>query len=85
MRAMSALLVAVGGLVRAAVRNVLDEGGESDVAPALAEIERRREPCAQAASRRAHGAVADPPAVEWMTYAALLVQLDRIVEDLRAG
>jgi uncharacterized membrane protein YgaE (UPF0421/DUF939 family) len=85
MHAMSALLVSVGLLVRSVVRHVLDAGGDDDVRRALAVVEMRREPCAEAASRRAHGGVADAPAVEWMTYAALLVQVDRIVDDLRAS
>jgi hypothetical protein len=46
--------------------------------------------CAAAAARRARAALAtdDPPAgevvVDWLVYAALLVQVDRIVDDLAA-
>jgi hypothetical protein len=90
MQAMSALLLALGGLVRAVIANVLGEGGEAAVEGALTEVEVRRERCAQAASRRARGALADDmgstvdqPTGQWLSYAALLVQVDRIVDDLR--
>jgi len=89
---MSALLLALGGLVRAVIANVLGQGGEADVERALTEVEVRREPCAEAASRRASGALTDDvvpvvhrPTLEWLSYAALLVQVDRIVDDLSAA
>ena len=92
MKAMSALLVALGALVRAAVRNVLAEGSERDVELAFTEVALRREPCAQAASTRALGAISDDiavspgrPGLQWLTYAALLVQIDRVVDDLAAA
>jgi len=90
MKAMSALLGALGELVRAVVRNVLADGGERDVELALTEVEVRREPCAQAASRRARGVLVEEGSpveragLQWLSYAALLVQVDRIVDDLAA-
>jgi len=83
MHAMSSLLVALGQLVRAVAGQVLGAGDEQAVQHAFTDVELSREPCARAASRRALGVVADPAAVAWMTYAALLVQIDRIVDDLR--
>jgi hypothetical protein len=90
MQAMSALLLALGGLVRAVITGVLGQGGEAAVEGAFTEVEVRRAPCAEAASRRARGALADAvgstvdqPTLQWLSYAALLVQVDRIVDDLR--
>jgi uncharacterized membrane protein YgaE (UPF0421/DUF939 family) len=92
MQAMSLLLVALGQFVRAFARDVISDGHGDGVDAALTEVERRREPCARAASRRALGALGedggpyvDARAVEWLGYAALLVQIDRIVDDLHAG
>jgi uncharacterized membrane protein YccC len=89
MGAMSSLLAALAGLIRVVVRDVLGQATSGDVPLALEEVRLRRESCAQAASRRALGALSDDPveqhehrAVQWMTYAALLVQVDRIIEDL---
>jgi uncharacterized membrane protein YgaE (UPF0421/DUF939 family) len=91
MKAMSGLLDALGELVRAVVRNVLTDATERDVELALTEVEVRREPCAQAASRRARRVLVedvdspvDRAGLQWLSYAALLVQVDRIVDDLRA-
>jgi uncharacterized membrane protein YccC len=87
--AMGALLVALGDAVRAAVRDVLD--GTADLAPALAEVRVRRTRSGQGASRRALRALeseagyGDRLEGEWLGYAAVLVQVDRIVNDLSAG
>jgi hypothetical protein len=89
MRAMSSLLAGLGRLVGAVVGDVLGQGAPADEARALEEGRLRREACAPAASRRARGALSDHAveahetgALQWMTYAALLVQVDRIIEDL---
>lgn len=87
--AMGALLVALAGASRAAVRDVLDDG--TDLTPALAEVRVRRERCVRGASRRARQALeqeagyGDPLESEWFGYASVLVQVDRIVSDLSAG
>ena len=91
MPAMGALLLALGGAVRAVVHDVLG-GPEGDgLAASLAEVRRRRERCMRGASRRARLAIehdqeagADELEGEWLSYAALLVQVDRIVDDLSA-
>jgi uncharacterized membrane protein YgaE (UPF0421/DUF939 family) len=91
MPAMGALLLALGAAVRALVHDVLG-GPESDgLAASLAEVHRRRERCVRGASRRARLAIeqdqeagADELEGEWLSYAALLVQVDRIVGDLSA-
>lgn len=91
MIAMSSLLGGLADLVRAVTSSIIGHGSADDVERAVEELRVLREPCAQAASRRARGALApedmtavDRPTLEWMSYAALLVQTDRIVEDLRA-
>jgi hypothetical protein len=70
---------------------VLAEPKHTDVARALAEVRARRASCARGASRRAqlaleHNEGADDLQLEgeWLGYAALLVQVDRIVGDLSA-
>ncbi|MET0883701.1 MAG: hypothetical protein ABWZ13_06075, partial [Acidimicrobiales bacterium] len=89
--AMGALLVALAGASRAAVRDLLDDAGGIDLAPALAEVRERRERCVRGASRRARRALeqeatyGDPLESEWLGYAAVLVQVDRIVSDLSLG
>lgn len=89
--AMGALLVALAGASRAAVRDLLDDAGGTDLAPALAEVRERRERCVRGASRRARRALereatfGDPLESEWLGYAAVLVQVDRIVSDLSLG
>ena len=88
---MGALLIALAAAVRATASSVLTSQ-ESGVAASLADVrERRRHACKQAASRRAqraleHGDEADLEIIEgeWLNYAALLVQVDRIVADLSA-
>jgi uncharacterized membrane protein YgaE (UPF0421/DUF939 family) len=91
MPAMGALLVALGAAVGALVRDVLGEPGDVDVAAALLEVTTRRDRCVLGASRRARVALdhADGPEGdelegEWLSYAALLVQVDRIRRDLSA-
>jgi uncharacterized membrane protein YccC len=89
--AMGALLVALAGASRAAVRDLLDDAGGTDLAPALAEVRERRERCVRGASRRARLALeqeatyGDPLESEWLGYASVLVQVDRIVSDLSLG
>jgi hypothetical protein len=91
MPAMGALLAALGGAVRALVHDVLGESDGADLAGSLAEVRGRRERCMRGASRRARSAIehdqepgADELEGEWLSYAALLVQVDRIVGDLSA-
>jgi hypothetical protein len=91
MPAMGALLVALASAVRALVQDVLGESQETTVALTLEEVRVRRERCAQGASRRARLALEHDGALEgsqlageWLSYAALLVQVDRIVGDLSA-
>jgi uncharacterized membrane protein YgaE (UPF0421/DUF939 family) len=91
MPAMGALLLALGGAVRAVVHDVLGGPEGGGLAASLAEVRRRRERCMRGASRRARLAIehdqeagADELEGEWLSYAALLVQVDRIVDDLSA-
>jgi hypothetical protein len=96
---MASLLGALGTLVEAVVRGVLGQAEPSEELRALEEVQARRAPCARAAFRQAQRALggtvagADAgvegddhgqPDTEWMSYTALLVQVDRIVDDLRA-
>jgi uncharacterized membrane protein YgaE (UPF0421/DUF939 family) len=91
MAAMGALLIALAAAVRATVSGVLDSSHESEIAAALEDVRARRDICMQAASRRARLAI-DPEEEtdatlaegEWLNYAAMLVQVDRIVADLSA-
>ena len=89
MPAMGALLVALAGVVRALVHDVLDEPEQGDLPAALDEVRVRRARCAEGAYRRARLALGHDDSVdgeglegEWLNYAALLVQVDRIVGDL---
>ena len=91
MPAMGALLAALANAVRAVVQDVLGDTAGTDVATALEEVRVRRQRCALGASRRARLAIehdeafdADELEGEWLGYAALLVQVDRIVGDLSA-
>jgi hypothetical protein len=91
MPAMGALLVALSSAVTAVVNDVLGVSGEADVAAALSEVRTRRARCVLGASRRARLALegaedpaADPLESEWLSYAAILVQVDRILRDLSA-
>jgi hypothetical protein len=84
------LLVAVGAAVRAAVGGVLGDGGADDLAKALTEVRRQRERSVRGVSRRALAALehdarhGDPLEGEWLGYASVLVQVDRITADLQA-
>jgi hypothetical protein len=91
MPAMGALLVALASAVGALVDDVLRLSGDAGLAQALAEVQVRRDRCVLGASRRARLALEDEPGAEagplegeWLSYAALLVQVDRIVRDLSA-
>ena len=91
MAAMGELLIALAAAVRATVASVLDPSQESEISASLEEVRIRRNVCKQAASRRARLAIdhdddADAALVEgeWLNYAAMLVQVDRIVADLSA-
>lgn len=90
MAAMGALLIALANAVRTLVRDVLHSSDESDVARSLDEVRARRQRCTRGAFRRARlaldhdGSDADQHEGEWLGYAALLVQVDRIVADLSA-
>jgi uncharacterized membrane protein YgaE (UPF0421/DUF939 family) len=88
MRAMGALLTALAGLIRAFAGELLGTAGSTDVGAAVDEVRMRRERCTHAASRRARvaldhedGAEVDDES-EWLDYAALIVQVDRITSDL---
>ena len=88
---MGALLVALAEAVRTLMRDVLGEPGDTDVTRALDQVRVKRERCTQGAYRRARLAlehddapVNDQHESEWLGYAALLVQVDRIVVDLGA-
>lgn len=91
MPAMGALLVALATAVRAVVQDVLGESEDADLTRSLAEVRARRQLCVRGASRRARMALehdtesdGDRLEGEWLSYAALLVQVDRIVSDLSA-
>jgi len=90
MAAMGALLASLGGLVRAFAAEVLGDAPAGGVEAAVQEVWARRAPCARAAHRQTlegHDDEAGPSGerrLEWMSYTALLVQVDRIVDDLRA-
>ena len=91
MPAMGVLLVSLGSVVRIFVADLLGDASEGELAAALAEVRTRRNRCAQGAVRRARLAVEQgeddgggQPEGEWLNYAALLVQVDRIVNDLSA-
>jgi uncharacterized membrane protein YgaE (UPF0421/DUF939 family) len=91
MPAMGALFTALAGAVRAVVRDVLDESDHTALEESLTEVRARRAACVRGAFRRArlaldHGERLDDDQLEgeWLGYAALLVQVDRIVGDLSA-
>jgi hypothetical protein len=87
---MASLLAALGTLIRVRVDGVLGGGSSAEEARAFDEVRLRRRPCEQAAIRQVQQALGDEPAAadraefEWMSYTALLVQTDRIVDDLSA-
>ena len=89
MSAMGALLTALADLIRAFAHELLGSADAADVAKALDEVHERRERCTRAASRRARLALdqddtddGDRAESEWLGYAALVVQVDRIASDL---
>ena len=91
MRSMGILLVALADAVRALVRHVVHDAPEAEVVTALNVVRAQRNRCVQGASRRArmalehdHGADAEQLEGEWLGYAAILVQVERIVGDLSA-
>jgi uncharacterized membrane protein YgaE (UPF0421/DUF939 family) len=91
MASMGALLTALGESVRALTLRVLGGADTEDFQRSLDDVRERRVRCVQGASRRARSAVAgdrdsdlESLEGEWLNYAALLVQVDRIVADLCA-
>jgi uncharacterized membrane protein YccC len=93
MPGMAALLHALGGAVRALTLSV-EGADEQGVADAISRVKECRRAVARSATRRAleaapvDGSLAETPPPreggEWLSYVALLVQVDRIVEDLTA-
>jgi hypothetical protein len=92
MLAMGELFIALASAVRTSVRTVLEQPDDGGIAGALAEVRARRDRCAVGATRRARQALEEGDTSsagselegEWLSYAALLVQVDRIVGDLSA-
>jgi len=91
MPSMGRLLIALAETIRATVTSLLDPSQGSDISASLEELRARRDVCIRAASRRARLAIdpddeADVTVAEgeWLNYAAMLVQVDRIVVDLSA-
>jgi hypothetical protein len=87
MESMGGLLTSLGNLVRMFTAEVLGDAPDGAVAGALQDVHVRRAPCARAAHRQTRetpGHESVGPSPEWMSYTALLVQVDRIVDDLRA-
>lgn len=87
---MAALLAAVAELVRAFTADAL-VGRDERTGPAVDAATKARETCASRAGHQSLAALdrGDPayeerPEREWMSYTALLVQLDRIIDDLKA-
>jgi hypothetical protein len=89
MPAMGALFVALAAAVRVYAQNVLGNADDAAVASAFEEVGVRRQRPAQGAYRRAKIALehddapGGPEEREWLGFAAMLVQVDRIVADLR--
>jgi hypothetical protein len=87
---MGALLMALADAVHAVVQDVLGESDEADVTRSLTEVRMRRQRCVQGAARRARLALGQDEHAddllegEWLSYTAILVQVDRIVADLSA-
>ena len=91
MSSMGALLSALADAVSALVHDVLGEPASGTLADALVEVRARRARCVLGATRRARLALEHDGATEdselegeWLNYAALLVQIDRIVVDMSA-
>ena len=89
MAAMGALLSSLATVVGELTANVLGGGDEASLDRSFDELLVRRDRCVVGAARRARLALDDdddPDGLEgeWLGYAALLVQVDRIIGDLRA-
>jgi len=90
MEAMGSLLISLGDLIRVFTGEVLGDHPPGGIAGALQEVHAARAPCARAAHRQTLESSGHEPEApggrgpEWMSYTALLVQVDRIVDDLRA-
>jgi hypothetical protein len=89
MAAMGALLGSLATVVGGLTANVLGGGDRAGLDRSFEELLARRDRCVLGASRRARLALdhdEDPDGLEgeWLGYAALLVQVDRIIGDLRA-
>jgi uncharacterized membrane protein YgaE (UPF0421/DUF939 family) len=90
MQGMADLLAALAGALEALVAELRGAPIGPGLRQALEDVRARRAVCAAAAARRARAALAaeDPAAgevvVDWLVYAALLVQVDRIVDDIAA-
>jgi len=91
MPVMGSLLIALADAVRTLMDAVLGVSDSTDVARSLEKVRARRAQCMRGAFRRARTALehqAEPDGFEmeseWLGYAALLVQVDRIVGDLSA-
>jgi len=80
MEGMGALLVSLGSLVRVFTGEILGDHPAGGMESALEAVHVHRAPCARAAHRQ----TSEERNSEWMSYTALLVQVDRIVDDLRA-
>jgi uncharacterized membrane protein YccC len=92
MPAMGALFVALAAAIDALVQEVLGGANDTRLPAALLEVRVRRDRCVLGASRRArlaleHGGApkgGDDLEGEWLSYTALLVQIDRLVNDISA-
>ncbi|HEY4608273.1 MAG TPA: hypothetical protein VIH06_03695, partial [Ilumatobacteraceae bacterium] len=92
MLSMGSLLVSLGNAVRASVLDVVEGSDGANLIDAMSDVHERRADCVQGASQRAKLALdhdhepadVDDLEGEWLSYAALLVQVDRIVADLSA-
>jgi uncharacterized membrane protein YccC len=91
MRRMGELLSAIGDVVEAHAAAILGLRGADRLPGLVRRADELRDACADSARRRSRTAQGDPamdgstgPDREWMSYVALLVQVDRVLEDLRA-
>ena len=89
MAAMGVLLSSLATVVRELTANVLGGADDEGLDRSFEHLLARRDRCVLGASRRARLALDhedDPDGLEgeWLGYAALLVQVDRIIGDLRA-
>jgi hypothetical protein len=91
MASMGSLLTSLATAVECLTENVLAgaDSDRADLSRSFDDLQARRDRCVLGASRRARLALDhedDPDGLEgeWLGYAALLVQVDRIIVDLRA-